>query len=149
MDISEKIVKEAEKRFPEKKFVEGSALSIPFPENHFDKVYAIALLHHIPSKSYRKKALFEMRRVLKPGGTLFITVWKKERKGLLWKHIFRKVFSSLDIYDIFVPFNGRKRYYHLFKEGDVSSLAGPFFEKVKEGTTKEGKRENIYLIAQK
>ncbi|MCW6037518.1 class I SAM-dependent methyltransferase [Spirulina subsalsa FACHB-351] len=48
--------------------IEGSvanAMELPFPDAHFDIVYAANLLHHIPNP---KIVLGEMHRVLKPGG---------------------------------------------------------------------------------
>ncbi len=155
MDFSEKMIKEAKKRFPEMKFIKGDVLSLPFSDNYFDKIYSIATIHHIPSRGYRINAFTEMKRALKPGGFLFITAWKKDRKGLFWKHLRRKFspdpeLRALDICDVNVPFNGRKRYYHLFKRGDLSFLARKCGLKViEEGVAQMENRSNFYLIAQK
>lgn len=43
----------------------ANAMSLEFPDNTFDLIYASNLLHHIPDP---KIALKEMHRVLKPGG---------------------------------------------------------------------------------
>jgi len=53
------------------KFEVGDARNIPFPDNYFDKVVASFVIHVIPRKG-REKALSEMLRVLRPGGTLAI-----------------------------------------------------------------------------
>lgn len=47
----------------------GDAERIPFPDEYFDHVICRALLHHVPSPG---AALIEMKRVLKPGGTISI-----------------------------------------------------------------------------
>jgi ubiquinone/menaquinone biosynthesis C-methylase UbiE len=49
----------------------------------FDAVLCTAVLHHIQSRDGWVRALSEMRRVLKPGGFAFVTVWsdKKQRPG--------------------------------------------------------------------
>ena len=47
------------------KFITGNALQLPFPDNHFDLVFARYLLHHIPDVT---AAMKEMKRVCKPGG---------------------------------------------------------------------------------
>jgi len=42
-----------------------------FPDNHFDTVLMFDVLEHL---EFPQKALDEVKRVLKPGGTLYITV---------------------------------------------------------------------------
>jgi len=49
-------------------FVEGDAMSYPFPEGSFDLVTAVASLHHLPLRP----ALGRFRSLLKPGGTLAV-----------------------------------------------------------------------------
>lgn len=49
--------------------VEGNALSLPFPDNHFDVVINEAMLSMFPHET-KKKFLEEYHRVLKPGGCL-------------------------------------------------------------------------------
>ncbi|CAN5152387.1 hypothetical protein BH23BAC2_BH23BAC2_00920 [soil metagenome] len=46
---------------------EGDAQNLPFPNDHFDLVTCQTVLIHVPQP---EKALVEMKRVLKPGGTL-------------------------------------------------------------------------------
>ncbi|GFR44410.1 hypothetical protein Agub_g5643 [Astrephomene gubernaculifera] len=48
------------------------ALSMDFPDNSFDLVWACESGEHMPDK---KKYIEEMTRVLKPGGTLVIACW--------------------------------------------------------------------------
>lgn len=51
--------------------VNGSALSLPFPDGTFDRVIAAEVLEHIPQDT---TALAELARVLRPGGTMAVTV---------------------------------------------------------------------------
>lgn len=53
---------------------QGSALDIPFPDNHFDLVFSHGVLHHIPEI---RRAQSEIARVLKPGGTLIAMLYAK------------------------------------------------------------------------
>lgn len=50
--------------------VEGDVCKMPFKDNYFDLVYMVAVLQEIPDK---KKALQEIKRVLKPYGILAVT----------------------------------------------------------------------------
>lgn len=56
-------------RFFHKPFVVGSATSLPFKDNEFDVIWTIFVLEHVQKP---EAALREMRRVLKPGGLLFL-----------------------------------------------------------------------------
>jgi SAM-dependent methyltransferase len=50
--------------------VVADALSLPFPDHSFSHVIASEVLEHLPDD---QKALLEIARVLKPGGTLIVT----------------------------------------------------------------------------
>jgi SAM-dependent methyltransferase len=52
--------------------VQGSALDLPFEDSSFDMVYAIGSLHHTGDLP---RALSEVRRVLRPGGTTVFMVY--------------------------------------------------------------------------
>ena len=54
---------------------QGSAVSIPYPDNSFDIVYSHGVLHHIPEI---EKAVREIHRVLKPEGRLIIMLYAKD-----------------------------------------------------------------------
>jgi SAM-dependent methyltransferase len=56
----------------------GDATQLPFPDNTFDHVIAAEVLEHIPAD---EAAMAELARVLKPGGTIAVTVpaWLAER----------------------------------------------------------------------
>ena len=58
--------------------VNGDALSLPFADGAFDRVIAAEVLEHVPAHD---AAIVELARVLRPGGTLAVTVprWFPER----------------------------------------------------------------------
>lgn len=58
--------------------VRGDALAVPFPDGSFDRVIAAEVLEHIVTDT---DALAELARVLRPGGTIAVTVprWLPER----------------------------------------------------------------------
>jgi SAM-dependent methyltransferase len=57
---------------------QGDALNLPFADGEFDRVVAAEVLEHIPED---EAAITELARVVRPGGTLAVTVprWLPER----------------------------------------------------------------------
>ena len=65
-DISSTVAKHFR---PDKTFVQCSATDLPFPDNSFDGGWSIWVLEHVPEP---EKMLSEIRRVIKPGGVVFL-----------------------------------------------------------------------------
>ncbi|MFC1964429.1 class I SAM-dependent methyltransferase [Chloroflexota bacterium] len=90
--------------------------SLPHPDETFDWAISVATYHHIEGNEERLKSLLELRRVLKPGGEAFITVWNR------WQPRFW--FSSKEPA---VPWRTKDktlyRYYYLFSYGELEKLA--------------------------
>ena len=59
-------------------YVVGNALYLPFKNESFEVVMAIAVLHHLPSKEMRLKMLKEMMRVSK--NLVVLSVWYRYSK---------------------------------------------------------------------
>lgn len=59
----------------------GNALSLPFADGTFDKIICSEVLEHIPDY---KQAVNEIERVLKPGGTLAISVPRFWTEWVCW-----------------------------------------------------------------
>lgn len=150
IDNSAGQIGEAVKRYPDRIFLKADALDLPFPDNSFDKVFSIAVLHEIPSLEFRERFLQEANRVLKPGGLCLLTVWNlRSRTFLILKYSFLKIFgrSRLDWKDVFIPWGDKtERYYHIFSQREISQLAkNSGFEIIKQDRSKA----NLYLIAKK
>jgi ubiquinone/menaquinone biosynthesis C-methylase UbiE len=64
---------------------QGSAQKLPYATHSFDVIISTQVLHHLPLAE-KKKAVAEMRRVLKPGGRLIISDWGTP-EGMLGKGI--------------------------------------------------------------
>jgi ubiquinone/menaquinone biosynthesis C-methylase UbiE len=158
IDNSEKLIEIAKENFPEAKFFVGDALSLPFPENFFDRVYSIAFLHQVPSENFRCQVLKEAKRVLRSGGILILTCWKihRLREILIFsKYTLLKLIgkSKLDFKDIFVPWAKKAlRYYHCFSKKELENLVKKVgFEILESGVVKNkrGNRQNYYIVCQK
>ena len=61
--------------------VQGDALALPFPDDAFDRVIASEILEHIPDDT---QAMAELARVLRPGGTMAITVPRAGPELINW-----------------------------------------------------------------
>jgi SAM-dependent methyltransferase len=94
--------------------VQGDAANLPFTNKAFDWAIAVATYHHFLDLQRAGMALGELRRVLKPGGEAFITVWNRGQPRL-W---FRRRAS--------VPWRTGGtvlyRHYYLFTYGELESL---------------------------
>lgn len=162
IDLSEKLIEIAKKNFPNEKFQVADALNLPFPENFFDKVFSVSVLHNIPSKEFQIQYLKETQRVLKKSGLLILRVWDFWRRKDGWKIFLKYTFlkfirkSKLDFFDVFVPWKDSQgnilvqRYFHCFRKGELEDLIKKVGFKIKK-SWREGKdpRTNIYIIAEK
>ena len=88
---------------------------LPFSDESFDWAISVATYHHIQGKNERQMALEELRRVLKPGGEAFITVWNR------WQPRFW--FGGREVA---VPWHTKdetlQRYYYLFSYPELEKL---------------------------
>ncbi len=62
-------------------FQAASADALPFPDAGFDVVMSSLVMHHLP-EDLRRNAVSEMRRVLKPGGTLLLADFNIPERGI-------------------------------------------------------------------
>lgn len=69
----------------------ASAEELPFSDDTFDAVVSLTALHH----SDLDKALPEIYRVVKVGGTVAISFLKKSSQVVIFEKLFRKLFSSV------------------------------------------------------
>ncbi len=130
IDLSNELLELGRKQYPDVNFIHGSMLELPFKDNSFDFITAIASLQHIPSRQYQIQALQEMARVAKTSATLFMTNWN------LYQDVMPDYFTSAkkafgdewEEGDTLVPWKDKygkiqaTRYYHSFKEKEMAEL---------------------------
>jgi ubiquinone/menaquinone biosynthesis C-methylase UbiE len=129
IDLSEKLLEKTHEKYPSGTFVSGEFTKIPFPDEKFDEVWAIASFHHLPTEELRKKAFQEIKRVLKPKGELILTVWniweedrlQDVRMKAFWRTLFLPQWHRSDM---LIPWGKHKfpRYYHAFTVSEMEEL---------------------------
>jgi len=119
MDFSSGMIRLAQKYAQKFNFkvslVVADACFLPYRENVFDWAISVAALHNITGKEARRKALYELKAVLKPGGEAFITVWNR------WQPRF-----WLRSKEVEIPWRLKNktvyRYYYLFSYRELKEL---------------------------
>ncbi|MCL2679193.1 MAG: class I SAM-dependent methyltransferase [Dehalococcoidia bacterium] len=112
---------EMARRFADKhdfqvKLSQADILTLPYPAASFEHAIAVASLHHIKGQVNRLQALLELRRVLKPGGEAFLTVWNRRQRRFWFKG--REVMVPFTIDERTV-----QRYYYLFTYREIENLS--------------------------
>lgn len=74
VDFAEAMVAAARRNAPTVDCRQGDAQDLPYPDNTFDAVVCGYGILHVPEPD---RALAEMRRVLRPGGRVAISVWER------------------------------------------------------------------------
>ncbi len=65
LDISALSMERAQRDYPEIPFMTGDVEYLPYPDDHFDGVTMVGVVHHFPEP---EKFIAEVYRILKPGG---------------------------------------------------------------------------------
>jgi ubiquinone/menaquinone biosynthesis C-methylase UbiE len=86
IDVADEMLRRAEQSsagIPNVRYIWGSAERIPAADNHFNKVLSVESFYYYADQV---KALDELRRVLAPGGRLFILInlYRDNHYSLLW-----------------------------------------------------------------
>ena len=74
IDLSKGLITEARKRYPQLQFDIGSMTALPYSKDTFDGIWANASLLHLPTLADVQQTLKEFSRVLKPSGSVHISV---------------------------------------------------------------------------
>ena len=158
VDVSKGQIENCKKKYPSGNFQISKADSLNFSDSNFDIIYCLSTIHHVPSEEKRAEFLNEIKRVLKPNGTLIMTVWN------LASHLGDKMvdepdFSGkVDTNDYFVPFNiGEEgqtvgRYIHCFSTDELADLISNAGFNITERKLVDrgiGRHQNILVVARK
>ncbi|HYR81517.1 MAG TPA: class I SAM-dependent methyltransferase [Thermoplasmata archaeon] len=103
-------------------WVGGEATKLPFRNGSFDAALCIAVLHHLPLEADRLESLRELRRVLRAGAPVLVSVWAREQPR------FQSALAPPEVDgDVEVPWTMPdrtvvRRFYHVFKAGELERL---------------------------
>jgi len=122
--------------------INADFLDVPLQESSVDSAISIAAIHHLATRERRDLALWEWRRVMRPGGRLLISVWAFDQRRFrreYHQHLHRFSRDDERFGNVFVEWKlcsrgsredgysppGNKvfrRFYHLFTEGELPQL---------------------------
>ncbi len=108
-------------------WVQADAATLPLRDGSMDAALCVAVLHHLPTADERVRALRELRRVLRPRGRVFVSVWAVDQPRFR-KAVEARSHLPADVRgDVEVPWTMPDgvvipRYYHLFQEGELEAL---------------------------
>jgi len=133
IDLTEKFLEIAFQKAPKAQFIKMDMRCLEFPDKNFDGVWVNASFLHIP-KNEAEKTLLELKRVLKEGGLLHISV----------------VAGEGEIFCTGGPEKGKGRFYALYGEDEFKNLLeSNSFKIVKLKFVEHDERRWINIVAKK
>ncbi|WP_047982808.1 class I SAM-dependent methyltransferase [Ornithinibacillus californiensis] len=107
-DISVEMIKLCKEKGLTAKVMDFADLD--FPDNHFDAIWSLNCLLHVPKMEIRG-VLQEIKRVLKPSGLFYMGVYGGENHEGIWEE------------DHYTP----KRFFSFFEDETIKELVSEFF----------------------
>lgn len=125
LDLSESMLGVARSRCPDAIFRQGNVTDLPFEDQSFDVVVSSFMLMFVPDP---EKAVSEMRRVLRTGGRLVVSVWQDLENNVVYRELVdatREVADDASATSMAWPFTmGQSgRLQEIFRAAGVEELA--------------------------
>jgi SAM-dependent methyltransferase len=114
VDFSENLIAEARRLHPKEKFLVADMIDPSLGRAKFDAIFVIASFHHLPP-SEQVAALRAWKKLLKPGGYLFMTNWNLFQFKF-WRSWLRAIlWPRYGFFGLQIPWQNKvKRYYYAF-----------------------------------
>lgn len=93
LDLSESMLSVARGRCPGATFRQGNVAKLPFADQSFDAVLSSFMLMFVPEPA---QAVNEIRRVLRPGGRLVVSVWQGLDNNVVYRELVEAAREVLD-----------------------------------------------------
>ncbi len=147
----------------------GDLNYIPLRAKTIQSIFLIASIHHIKSKIKREEGVKQLFELMKNGGKILITVWrrwqKKFRKYFIYNW-FKRMFNKIqkkpqenkgleEFGDKYIPWTVSQkkrtyyRFYHFFSKKEIKKLIKDFEIKVFHRLGGPTNRDNFFILAQK
>jgi len=97
----------------------GNITAIPCANASADALMCIAVFHHLESKENRVKALLEMKRLLKPNGTILLSVWSINQPQKT-RRSFNNYGNNIVLWNKFGKIY--ERFYYIYKLDELKQL---------------------------
>jgi SAM-dependent methyltransferase len=89
VDPSAGMLEVLRRRFPHLQVAQAPGTALPFPDDDFDLVCSVAVMHHLEDPHLVRATLAEMVRVARPGGR--VLVWDHNPRNPYWGRLMAKV----------------------------------------------------------
>lgn len=99
--------------------IESNILDVNFPEESFDYILCIAVIHHIKEEGDKIKLLNIIKKILKKNGKALITGWTTQEPT-------RNLVNG----DNIVKFGKNERYYYIFHQYELYELSKKIFNNI-------------------
>lgn len=99
--------------------VNANIINIPLDNNSADAILCIAVLHHLSTPENRLQALLEMKRLLKSGGKILLSVWSINQPSKT-RRTFKNYGNNIVLWNNYGAIY--ERYYYIFKLDELKNL---------------------------
>jgi len=99
--------------------IESNILNVDFPEESFDYILCIAVIHHIKEEADKIKLLNIIKKILKTNGKALITGWTTQES-----------MRNLVHGDNIIKFGKNERYYYIFNQYELYDLCKRIFDNI-------------------
>lgn len=114
-------------------FTVSDVLELPFDGKQFDTVFLLAVLHHIPSRAFRKQLFEDIHAMTKTGGLFVGTTWNLRGDEFRERYELDAQLANpgegRDVGDVEIPWKASGefvlRYCHAFTLEELQELAHP------------------------
>lgn len=115
LDNNQYLLDAAAKKLPHARLIFHD-LTTPWPiKDKFDLIVLMAVLHHLPTKTARLNILLRAKKLLKPGGIMFLSFWEFDKaKG-------KKIGDNDYILSWKLGVTA-KRYCHFYSQNEINEL---------------------------
>tara|TARA_Y100000389_G_scaffold28492_1_gene24379 strand:- start:480 stop:1100 length:621 start_codon:yes stop_codon:yes gene_type:complete len=99
--------------------INANSCKIPLENNTADAIICIAMFHQLSNNENRINTLLEMKRLIKPGGKILLSVWSINQPPKT-KRIFKRYGNNIVDWNNYGTIY--ERYYYIFKINEIKKL---------------------------